>query len=120
MDINQGDIFWIDFGIPKGSELGHRHHHVVVQNNVFNASRLSTVVVCALTSNLKWAKSPGNVLLKKGEGGIPRDSVVNITQVTTVDKFFLTEKVGTLHPSRTKQILEGIRLLVEPREISKG
>jgi len=119
MDIKQGDIYWIDFGTPKGSEPGYRHPHVVVQNNIFNASRVNTVVVCALTSNLKWAKSPGNVLLKKGEGSIPKDSVVNITQIETVDKSFLTEKIGTLPPSRIKQILQGIKLLIEPREIYK-
>lgn len=117
MDINQGDICWIDFGTPRGSEPGYRHLHVIIQNNVFNASKIGTVVVCALTSNLKWAKSPGNVLLKKGEGNIPKDSVVNITQIETVDKSFLTEKIGTLPPSRIKQIIEGIKLLIEPREI---
>jgi mRNA interferase MazF len=119
MVIKQGDIYWIDFGAPKGSEPGYRHPHVVVQNNIFNVSRLNTVVVCALTSNLKWAKSPGNVLLKKGEGNIPKDSVVNITQIETVDKTFLTEKIGTLPLSKIKQILEGIQLLIEPRDISK-
>jgi len=119
MNIKQGDIFWIDFGTPKGSEPGYRHPHVVIQNNVFNASRLNTAVVCAITSNLKWAKSPGNVLLKKGEGGLPKDSVVNITQIATVEKSFLTEKIGTLPPASIKQILEGIKLLVEPRELPK-
>jgi mRNA interferase MazF len=117
MDIKQGDIYWIDFGMPKGSEPGFRHPHIVIQNNVFNASKIRTVVVCALTSNLKWAKSPGNVLLKKGEGNIPKDSVVNISQIETVDKSFLTEKIGTLSRSRIKQIMEGIHLLMEPREI---
>lgn len=117
MNIKQGDIYWIDFGIPRGSELGYRHPHVVIQNNVFNASRLKTIVVCALTSNIKWAESPGNVLLKKGEGNLPKDSVVNITQIETVDKSFLAEKIGTLSPSRIKQIIDGIRLLTEPREI---
>ena len=119
MDIKQGEIYWIDFGTPKGSERGYHHPHVVVQNDVFNVSKLKTVVVCALTSNLKWAQSPGNVLLKKGEGGIPKDSVVNITQLETVDKAFLTEKIGTLPPSRIKEILDGIKLLTEPREIPK-
>jgi len=117
MDIKQGDIYWIDFGSPKGSEPGYKHPHVVIQNNIFNASKINTVVVCALTSNLKWAKSPGNVLIKKGEGNIPKDSVVNISQIETIDKSFLIEKIGTLSPSRIKQIIEGIQLLMEPREI---
>jgi mRNA interferase MazF len=117
MDIKQGDIYWIDFGIPKESEPGFRRPHVVVQNNVFNASKIKTVVVCALTSNLKWAKSPGNVLIKRGEGNIPKDSVVNISQVETIDKSFLREKIGTLSPSRIKEVIEGIKLLIESREV---
>ncbi|MDP3297371.1 MAG: type II toxin-antitoxin system PemK/MazF family toxin [Thermodesulfovibrionia bacterium] len=117
MDVKQGDIYWVDFGISKGSEPGYRHPHVVIQNNIFNESKINTVVVCALTSNLKWAKSPGNVLLKKSEGNLPKDSVVNVTQVETIDKSFLFEKIGALPASRVKQIIEGIKLLIEPREI---
>ncbi len=115
MDIKQGDIYWIDFGPPEGSQPGYRHPHVVIQNNVFNASRINTVVVCALTSNLKFAKSPGNVLLKKGEANLPKDSVVNIAQIETVDKAFLIEKIGSLSSSRIRQIVEGIKSLMEPR-----
>ncbi|MBI5741988.1 MAG: type II toxin-antitoxin system PemK/MazF family toxin [Nitrospirae bacterium] len=117
MTIRQGDIFWVDFGSPKGSEPGYRHPHVIIQNNVFNASKINTVVVCALTSNLKWAKSPGNVLLKKGEGNIPKDSVVNISQIATVDKSFLGDKIGTLPPAKTKQIIDGVKLLIKPIEV---
>ena len=117
MDIKQGDIYWIDFGIPEGSESGYRHPHVVIQNNVFNASKINTVVVCALTSNLKWTKSPGNVLLKKGEANLPKDSVVNVSQIETIDKSFLVEKIGSLSPSGIKQIVEGVKLVVEPREV---
>jgi len=117
MTIRQGDIFWVDFGSPKGSEPGYRHPHVIIQNNVFNASRINTVVVCALTSNLKWAKSPGNVLLKKGEGNVPKDSVVNISQIATVDRSFLEEKIGALPPSKIKQIIDGVKLLIKPMEV---
>jgi len=117
MVINQGDIFWIDFGEPDGSEPGYRHPHVVIQNNIFNRSRINTVVVCALTSNLSRASAPGNVFLPKGEGNLPKDSVVNISQVFTVNKSDLSEKIGTLSKERYFQILEGIRLLTEPREI---
>ncbi len=116
-DIKQGDIYWIDFGDPPGSGAGYRHPHVVVQNNVFNASRISTVVVCALTSNLKWAQSPGNVLLKKGEANLPKDSVVNVSQVETVDKLYLNEKIGSLSRTRTKQIIDGVKFVIEPREL---
>ena len=117
MNIKQGDICWIDLGIPKGSAPGYRHPHVVVQNNVFNESRINTVVVCAITSNLKRAKSPGNVSLKKGEGGLKKDSVVNISQIITIDKSDIEEKIGSLPVSKVKQIIEGVKLLIEPRDI---
>jgi len=117
MVVNQGDVFWIDFGKPSGSEPGYRHPHVVIQNNVFNRSRINTVVVCALTSNFKRAKAPGNVLLEKGEANLAKKSVVNISQIFTVNKTDLAEKIGSLSRSRLYQILEGIRLLIEPREV---
>ncbi|MEW6215000.1 MAG: type II toxin-antitoxin system PemK/MazF family toxin [Nitrospirota bacterium] len=118
MTIKQGDIFWVDLGVPKGSEHGYRHPHVVIQNNVFNESKINTVVVCALTSNLKRAKAPGNVLIRKGEGNLKKDSVVNISQIITVDKSDLIERIGSLSPSRIKEIIEGVKLLIEPRELS--
>lgn len=117
MTIKQGDIFWVDLGIPKGSEPGYRHPHVVVQNNVYNISKINTVVVCALTSNLRRAAVPGNVLLKEGEANLPKDSVVNISQIITVDKSDLIERIGSLSLSRMKQVIEGVKLLLEPREI---
>ena len=117
MTIKQGDIFWVDLGIPKASEPGYKHPHVVIQNNVYNISKINTVVVCALTSNVKRAAAPGNVLLKKGETNLPKDSVVNISQIITVDKSDLIEKIGSLSPSRMKQIIEGVKLLLEPREV---
>lgn len=117
MSIKQGDIFWVELGTPKGSEPGYRHPHVVIQNNLFNLSKINTVVICALTSNLKQAKSPGNVLLRKGETNLKKESVINITQVITVNKSDLIQKIGSLSPMRTKEVIEGIRLLIEPREI---
>ena len=117
MVIRQGDIYWVDLGMPSGSEPGYRHPHVVIQNNLFNQSKINTVVVCALTSNLKRAGAPGNVLLAKGEANLKRASVVNVSQIVTVDKSDLIEKIGTLSPQRVSQVTEGIRLLVEPREL---
>ncbi|MCC7201999.1 MAG: type II toxin-antitoxin system PemK/MazF family toxin [Nitrospirae bacterium] len=117
MTIKQGDIFWIDLDDPKGSEPWFRHPHVIIQNDVFNKSRINTVVVCALTSNLKLAEAPGNVLLKKGDANLPKDSVANISQVLTVNKSDLGEKIGSLSQSRIRQIVEGFKLLLEPREI---
>ena len=117
MVIRQGDVFWVDLGEPRGSAPGYRHPHVVIQNNLFNRSRINTVVVCAITSNLKRASAPGNVLLRKGEANLPKRSVVNVSQIFTVDKADLVEKIGTLSPERIRQILDGVRLLTEPRDV---
>jgi mRNA interferase MazF len=116
MVINQGDIYWVELEEPSGSEPGYRHPHVVVQNNVFNRSQIQTVVVCALTSNLKRASAPGNVVLDKKEGNLPKQSVVNVSQIFTVDKSQLGEYIGTLSPKRMREILDGIKLILEPRE----
>lgn len=117
MTIRQGDVYWIELDEPRGSEPGYRHPHVVVQNNLFNASKIGTVVVCALTSNLKRGEAPGNVLLKKGEANLKKDSAVNITQLVTVNKTDLIEQIGALSPTRIRQIIDGIKLLIEARDI---
>ena len=114
--IRQGDIYWIEFEEPEGSEPGYKHPHVVVQNNLFNRSQLNTILVCPLTSNLKRANSPGNVLLNKRETNLPKPSVVNVSQVFTVDKSQLGDYVGTLSLERLGQVLDGIKLFLEPRE----
>jgi mRNA interferase MazF len=116
MVINQGDIYWVELDEPRGSEPGYRHPHVVVQNNLFNRSQIRTVLVCPLTSNLKRASAPGNVLLEKREANLPKQSVVNVSQVFTVDKTQLDEYIGTLTASRIREILNGIKLVLEPRE----
>ena len=116
MVIKQGEIFWVDLVEPKGSEPGYRHPHIVIQNNLFNASLINTIVVCSLTSNLSRAKAPGNVLLNKGEANLPKKSVVNISQIFTVNKADLVEKIGQVSDKRKTEILDGIKLLTEPRE----
>ena len=117
MVINQGDIYWIDLDEPSGSEPGYRHPHVIIQNNLFNRSRINTVVVCALSSNLKRANVPGNVLLEPGEAGLSKQSIILVSQIFSVDKMQLNEYIGTLSSRRIRQILDGIRLVIEPREI---
>jgi mRNA interferase MazF len=112
MVIQQGDVFWVDLGEPRGSEPGYRHPHVVVQNDLFNRSRIGTVLVCPLTSNLARAESPSNVLLRKGEANLPKRSVVNVTQVETVDRTDLVEKIGKLSKSRVREIIDGINLVI--------
>lgn len=117
MVIKQGEIYWVDLGEPTGSEPGYRHPHVVVQNNLFNSSNISTVVVCTLTSNLRRGTAPGNITLNKGEANLPKKSVVNISQIYTVNKSDLTELIGQVSEKRMYEILEGLTLLTEPREL---
>lgn len=117
MVINQGDVFWIELEEPLGSEPGYRHPHVVIQNNLFNRSRIRTVVVCALTSNLKRAKSPGNITLHEGEANLSKPSVVNVTQIFSVNKADLVEKIGSLSKTRIQEIWQGIQLVMTPRDI---
>lgn len=117
MVIKQGEIYWVDLGEPSDSEPGYRHPHIVIQNNLFNFSKINTVVMCPLTSNLKRGLSPGNVVLKKGEADLPQKSVVNITQLYTVNKNDLCEKIGRVNSERIKEIILGIQLLIEPRVV---
>jgi mRNA interferase MazF len=115
--INQGDVFWIDLDEPIGSSPGYSHPHVIIQNNVFNRSRMNTVIVCALSSNLKRGGAPGNVLLEPGEANLPKPSVVVVSQVFTVDKGQLGDLIGRLSKARVQQILDGLDLLTKPREV---
>jgi mRNA interferase MazF len=115
MVIKQGEIYWVDLGDPIGSEPDYRHPHLVLQNDVFNASLISTVVICSLTSNLKRAQSPGNVLLNKGEANLTKASVVNVSQIYTVNKDELTEKIGNVSAERMQEIIAGVQLLIERR-----
>jgi mRNA interferase MazF len=117
MVIRQGDIYWVELEEPIGSGPGYRHPHVVIQNNVFNQSRIRTVLICALSSNLSRADAPGNVLLDSGEADLPKQSVVLVSQVLTVDKAQLIDYIGSLPNRRVRQILDDIRLLTEPRDI---
>ena len=114
MVINQGDIYWVDLPKPSDSEPGFRRPGVVIQNDAFNSSRIQTVVICLLTSNLNRAAAAGNVLLQSGEGGLSKQSVVNISQIYTVGKFNLHEKIGQLSQRRLFQVLQGVYSLLEP------
>jgi len=115
--IRQGDVYWVDLGRPRGSGPGFRHPHVVVQSDLFNRSRLNTTVICVIPSNLTRAEAPGNFLLSEGEANLPKKSVVNVTQLFTVDKSQLVEKIGTLSAGRVGEILDGIALVLQPRDI---
>ena len=112
-EIWQGQVYWIDFGSAAGSAPAARHPCVVVQNDVFNRSAIATSVVCLITSNLSRAKAPGNVLLKKGEANLPKASVVNVSQILTVDKAELLECIGTLSGAATGAVRDGLHLLFD-------
>ena len=108
-EIAQGDIFWVAPDETRGSVPGVPHPHIVVQDDVFNRSRIGTVIVCALTSNLQRAPEPGNVLLDPGEGRLEKQSVVVVSQVSCLYKARLGARIGTLAPERVQQILAGMR-----------
>lgn len=111
MVINQGDIYWLQLEDSDGLEAGIPHPYVVVQDNVFNHSRIHTVVVCAMTSNIKRVNTPGNILLEAGEANLPRQSVVEVSKVSSVEKTQLGEYIGSLSEERIHQILAGMRFL---------
>lgn len=109
--IHRGDLFWVSPDGLKGSIPGVPHPHVVVQDDVFNHSRIDTVVVCALTSNLHKASEPGAVLLEPGEGGLARQSVIVSTQISGLPKTSLGEYIGTLSQARVDQVIAGLRFV---------
>ena len=119
MEINQGDVFWFDAGEPRGSAPAYSRPVVVIQNDVFNRSSIGTILVCALTTNLRRAKAPGNVLLDENEADLSKQSVVVVSQVLTIDKSELIDKIGALSKERIEEILEGIKLLTEPRDVDE-
>jgi mRNA interferase MazF len=110
-EINRGDIFWIAPDDSRGPPPAYSHPHVVVQEDVFNHSRISTVVVCALTTNLNKAHGPGNVLLDPGEGALPKQSVIIVSQILSVEKLRLGERVGSVSAARVDQVIAGLRFL---------
>jgi mRNA interferase MazF len=110
--IAQGDVWWADLGSPQGSAPGFRRPVVVIQGNTLNRSRLATAVCVALTSNLKWAAAPGNVLLDARATGLAKDSVANVSQLVTLDKSVLTERTGKLSRKKVDLILSGIDVVL--------
>ena len=108
--MRQGEVYWLRFQ-GKGSEPSGRRPAVVVQHDRFNRSNIQTTVVAAITSNLMLAGMPGNVRLRRGEANLPRPSVVNVTQIRTVDRESLTERIGALSPARIRELLQGLSLV---------
>jgi mRNA interferase MazF len=111
--IRRGEIWWADLPEPRRSEPGHRRPVLVVQADSFNRSRIQTVVVAIITSNTDLADAPGNVLLRAGLTGLARDSVVNVSQLLTLDRGFLTEQAGAL-PARLQHAVDkGLRMILQ-------
>ncbi|MDQ3660184.1 MAG: type II toxin-antitoxin system PemK/MazF family toxin [Actinomycetota bacterium] len=112
MVIAQGDVLWASLPDPVSSGPGFTRPVVVVQGDALNASRLATVVVVPLTSNLRWAAAPGNVLLKPRRTGLPKDSVANVSQIIAIDRSVLTEHVGRISEAQLELVLSGIDVIL--------
>lgn len=112
MVIQRGQIWWASLPEPEGSMPGYRRPVLVIQANEFNQSRIQTVIAAILTSNLALSSAPGNLMVKSKASGLARDSVVNVSQLITVDKRFLTEKVKSLDRRLMEQVDEGLRLVL--------
>jgi len=112
MMIAQGEIWWADSPDPVGSGPGFRRPVLVVQGDSFNRSRIATAVCVPLTSNPQWASAPGNVSLERRTSGLPKDSVANVSQIVSLDKALLTERIGKLPPAKLSLVLAGIDVVL--------
>jgi len=112
MVISKGEVWWADLREPEGAEPGFRRPVVVVQGDAFNRSQIATVVCVPLTSNLHWAEAPGNVLLPSKVTGLPKDSVANVSQMVTLDKSSLTDRIGKLSKPKLELVLVGIDIML--------
>ena len=110
--IRQGDVYWLEFGTADDSSPAGRRPALVVQHDRFNRSAIATTVVVAITSNLRLALMPGNVRLPRGEAGLPRPSVVNVSQIRTIDRTKLRERAGALRVPKLREVLAGLALLL--------
>ena len=105
----RGEIWWAHLPNPTGSESGYRRPVIIIQDDTFNQSRIGTVIVAAITSNIRLAEAPGNVLLPREASGLAKDSVVNVSQILTIHKTFLTERAGALPTHLQEDVDEGLR-----------
>ena len=112
MVVDQGDVVWADLGMPSGSEPGFRRPLVVIQGRAFNRSTIATIVCVALTSNLRWADAPGNVLLSERSTGLPKKSVANVSQIVTVDRRVIFDRAGRISEHELHRILRGIDVVL--------
>jgi mRNA interferase MazF len=110
--VSQGEVWWADLGEPRGSKPGFRRPVLVIQGDALNRSRIATAVCVALTSNVKWASAPGNVLLSESATGLPKESVANVSQIVTLDKSELTVRVGKLPKAKLDLVLAGVDVVL--------
>jgi mRNA interferase MazF len=108
----RGEVWWANLPDPTGSEPGYRRPVLVIQDDTFTQSRIRTVIVVVITANIRLAEAPGNVLLPHAVSGLLRDSVANVSQILTVDKTFLVERIGTLPDYLQEEIDEGLRTIL--------
>jgi mRNA interferase MazF len=112
MVIRKGSIYWVDFSPGKGSEPMGRRPGLVIQNDPLNDSKLNTVIMVAITSTMKFGELPGNVVLRKGEANLPQKCVINVTQIKSVDKAGIKEKIGTLSKKKQEEVHAGLKLVM--------
>ena len=112
MVVSQGEVWWADLAPPTESGPGFRRPVVVLQGNALNRSRITTVVCAAITSNLRWAEAPGNVQIDPADSGLPRSSVVNVSQIVTLDRSELADREGALTPALIRRVLSGIDVVL--------
>lgn len=108
--MERGEVWWASLPDPTASEPGFNRPVLIIQSNAFNRSRIRTIMAVVLTSNLRLAEAPGNVLMPSSETGLPRDSVANVSQIITIDRSFLTEKCGKLPSHLIRSVDDGLRL----------
>lgn len=110
--LRQGDIIWVDLGEPRGSEAGYRRPVLVIQGDAINRSRIATVICIPLTSNVRLAAMPGNVLLKAQDTGLDRDSVANVSLITIVNRNEIDEEIGAISPAKLQAVFAGLDLVL--------
>lgn len=112
MEVNRGEVWWVDLPEPVASAPGGTRPVLVVQSNAFNRSAIRTVVVAAITTNLRLADAPRNVALGAKEAGLPKPSVVNVSQILTLDRTFLRSRSGRLKPATLEAVDRGLHLVL--------
>ena len=111
--VNRGEIWWADLGEPRGSSPGFRRPVLIIQADYFNKSRINTIICAVITSNIKLSDAPGNVYLSKKDSGLPKDSVINVSQIITLDKKSLKDLVKKVKPIVMKDVDVGLKLVFE-------